>query len=218
MTPTTSACRFLQLMSEGPSRRPRPDARSRHGKPINLLNEFVTSSTRCRRRSRAAGRCNGVSDVILEVIQARKDNQDHFARSTELIEIMMRVLRESPTGDCEQDEDDDVKQCFLEVFEGLTEGQGKPSRSRQDPVGAGPGRAVAAYPDGRRKRRADGHPDRGLGAAADVHGLRPRDRVAGAAAARIRAQMNKEVISVEVVWNGSSSDASSPCLHLPAHR
>ena len=161
-----------------------------------------------------------VSDVILEVIQGPcKDNQDHFARSTELIEIMMRVLRESPTGDCEPDEDDDVKQCLLEVFEGLTEGQGKPSEVSDKILSVLDLDVLSLL-----IQTGDGSDEltdiqiEGLVLLQMFMDYDPEIASQVRLPRRIRAQMNKEVISVEVVWNGKLQRRFFPvpsiCQHI----
>ncbi len=216
--------RFLQLMSEGHFEKNQDLMRVQPGtgKPINLLNEFVDLlNSLSKKKSRAAtAAAMAVSDVILEVIQGPcKDNQDHFARSTELIEIMMRVLRESPMGDCEPDEDDDVKQCLLEVFEGLTEGQGKPSEVSDKILSVLDLDVLSLL-----IQTGDGSDEltdiqiEGLVLLQMFMDYDPEIASQVRLPRRIRAQMNKEVISVEVVWNGKLQRRFFPvpsiCQHI----
>merc|ERR1711988_421907 len=82
----------------------------------------------CSKRPSREASCAAAStaDLILEIIQGPcTKNQEKFAMNTELIEIMNRMLRSPPSGDMDPEEDDELKKCLLEIFEGLTEGQVK---------------------------------------------------------------------------------------------
>lgn len=124
--------RFLQLMCEGhyePNQdilREQPNARS----SVNLMDKFVeflevVSKKQCRASTKAAA---ALTDTILEVIQGPcRGNQEHFALSTQLIEILNRMMRSKPQRDCDPEEEDEVKLTLLNIFEALLEGQGRES-------------------------------------------------------------------------------------------
>ena len=124
--------RFLQLMCEGHHAdnqnimREQPNNRSN----INLLDDFVELLNTCSKKpSRSATKMSDqTANTILEVIQGPcLKTQEHLAMYTDLCEIINRILRAKPVGDCDEDEDEDVKKCTLEIFEALVEGQCLPS-------------------------------------------------------------------------------------------
>ena len=127
---TLIVMRFLQLMSEGHYEPNQDIMREQPGNhaQYNLLDDMVKLLSDCS-RSPSREACNAaqaVADSILEIIQGPCTlNQEKFALNTELIEIMNRMLRAQPTGDVDEEEDEGLKCCLLEIFEGLTEGQGK---------------------------------------------------------------------------------------------
>ncbi|KAK3280858.1 hypothetical protein CYMTET_11329 [Cymbomonas tetramitiformis] len=124
----TLLLRLLQLMSEGhflPNQdimREQPHNRTN----INLLEHmtaFVQLVSRFQCRVNSVGSTHMCS-LILEVIQGPcKANQVYFALETELIETLNRMLRATPTRDCEDDHEDSLKELVLSIFQGLLEGQ-----------------------------------------------------------------------------------------------
>eukprot|EP00605_Chrysophyceae_sp_TOSAG23-4_P000595 GSChrysophyteH1.ASY1.ANO1.672.1 assembled CDS len=116
--------RMLQLMSEGHYRpnqdimREQPNNRL----TVNLLDDFVQYLQILDDTSAAIA----VTATVLEVIQGPcEKNQDHFALNTELLETLNRRMRHHVVGDCEEDEENEVKKCAIEIFQGLLEGQGR---------------------------------------------------------------------------------------------
>jgi len=95
-----------------------------------LLDDFVSylnclSRLPCRTSSTAAIR---LSATILEVIQGPcSGNQTHFALETELVEALNRLNRAKLTADCVIEEEVQLKQTSIDIFQALTEGQGSNS-------------------------------------------------------------------------------------------
>jgi len=124
--------RFLQLMCEGHYLPNQDIMREQPNNPVsyNLLDDFVSylnclSRLPCRTSSTAAIR---LSATILEVIQGPcSGNQAHFALSTELIETLNRVNRTKQSVDCIEEEEIEMKQISIDIFQGLLEGQGSNS-------------------------------------------------------------------------------------------
>ena len=121
--------RFLQLMCEGhygPNQDIMREQPNNHDS-FNLLDDFVLyfhslDSIACRTSTAAA---LAVSATILEVIQGPCElNQDHFALNTELIETLNRKMRSRARGDCDEEEELELKKTCVDIFQGLLEGQG----------------------------------------------------------------------------------------------
>eukprot|EP00854_Cymbomonas_tetramitiformis_P005494 gene5494-6657_t len=122
--------RFLQLCSEGhflPNQeivREQPN----NATNVNLLNDMVEhiqvlSKFQCQLNTQAG---KAMTDLILEVIQGPCfENQSHFALRTELIETLNRMLRARVVRDCIEEEEDELKETVLSIFQGLLEGQGQ---------------------------------------------------------------------------------------------
>jgi len=99
-------------------------------KSFNLLDDFVNylaflSKNPCKESTEAGIK---VAGTILEVIQGPcVENQKHFAMNTELIEILNRMMRIKGGPEADEDSEDELKKTGLEIFEALLEGQSKGS-------------------------------------------------------------------------------------------
>jgi hypothetical protein len=95
---------------------------------INLLDDLVQylqalDPIKCRTSSAAEG---SVAALVLEVLQGPcVQNQEYFALSTELLENINKKLRQRTEGDCDEDEEKDLKKGYIEILQALLEGQGK---------------------------------------------------------------------------------------------
>eukprot|EP01040_Poterioochromonas_malhamensis_P001446 gene1446-1534_t len=124
--------RFLQLMCEGHYLPNQDIMREQSHNPVsyNLLDDFVNylnclSRIPCRTSTVAGIR---LAATILEVIQGPcEGNQVHFALNTELIETLNRLNRAKMINDCVEDEEIELKQISIDIFQGLLEGQGEKS-------------------------------------------------------------------------------------------
>ena len=122
--------RMLQLTCEGhykPNQDIMRDQPNNHT-TVNLLDDFVEylqilDEYKCRTSTAAA---NAVTATVLEVIQGPcEKNQDHFALNTELLETLNRRMRHRVIGDCDEDDENEVKKTAIDIFQGLLEGQGR---------------------------------------------------------------------------------------------
>ena len=120
--------RFMQLMCEGhfgPNQdilREQPTNET----SINLLDDYISylnllSRIPCQTSTDAGIR---VSATILEVIQGPcVKTQRHFALSTELIEILNRLMRAQMVHDCLEDAEVELKKTCVDIMQALLEGQ-----------------------------------------------------------------------------------------------
>jgi len=222
--------RFLQLMSEG-HYEPNQDVvrdQPNNLRSINLLDDFVGLLNICSQRpSRSASAtADAVTATILEVIQGPcVKNQEYFAINSELIEIMNRVLRAPVTGDCDAEEEDNVKKTVLEIFEGLTEGQGKNSVVFDrilsvidlDVIQVMVQALPAEIEEGGVPQMTEIQVE-GLVLLQMFMDYNPALANEIKLPRRIRNQMGKDVVSVEVVWNGKLQRRFFPappiCTHI----
>jgi len=124
--------RFLQLMCEGHYLPNQDIMREQPNNPVsyNLLDDFVSylnclSRLPCRTSTVASIR---IAATTLEVIQGPcSGNQAHLALSTELIETLNRINRTKKPNDCLEEEEIEMKQISIDIFQGLLEGQGNNS-------------------------------------------------------------------------------------------
>jgi len=124
--------RAIQLMSEGHFDDNQNICREQPNniRSFNLLDDFVNylgvvSKIPCNESTEAG---SAVADCILEVIQGPcVKNQQHLALNTELIEILNRMMRSKGGEDADEEAEESLKCCGLEIFEALLEGQGKGS-------------------------------------------------------------------------------------------
>jgi len=124
--------RAIQLMSEGHFEGNQDMTRDQpnNSKTYNLLDDFVDYLAFLSKNisPESTNAANMVAGTILEVIQGPcVGNQKHLAMNTELIEILNRMMRSKPGPDADEEEEDELKKCGLEIFEALLEGQGKGS-------------------------------------------------------------------------------------------
>jgi hypothetical protein len=124
--------RAIQLMSEGHFDENQGICREQPNnvRSFNLLDDFVNylsflSKNPSNESTEAAIK---VAGTILEVIQGPcVQNQKHFAMSTELIEILNRMMRIKGGEDADEEAEDELKKTGLEIFQALLEGQSKGS-------------------------------------------------------------------------------------------
>jgi predicted house-cleaning noncanonical NTP pyrophosphatase (MazG superfamily) len=124
--------RGIQLMSEGHFEGNQDMVRDQpnNSKSYNLLDDFVNYLAFLSKNSspESTNAASMVADTILEVIQGPcTGNQQHLAMNTELIEILNRMMRAKAFEGSDDDDEEDLKKCGLEIFEALLEGQGKGS-------------------------------------------------------------------------------------------
>lgn len=122
--------RCLQLMCEGHFM---PNQDLLRDQPnnlitVNLLEDLVQylqalDPIKCKTSSAAEG---AVCALVLEVLQGPcVGNQDYFALSTELLETINKKIRQRPVHDCDENEELELKKGYMEIMQGLLEGQGK---------------------------------------------------------------------------------------------
>ena len=125
--------RMLQLMSEGhyhPNQeivREQPNSPA----PVNILEDLVNylkalSQLPCRTSIVAALR---VANTILEVLQGPcKKNQEYLAMSTDLLEVINRIIRMIKSHDIDVEELVELKITVIDIIEGILEAQSLKSK------------------------------------------------------------------------------------------
>ena len=93
---------------------------------INLLDDMVSHLSAMGELPKSADRteaCMSFADTILEVIQGPcKGNQQHLAISTELVEVLNRMMRaREDEADCEAEDEQELKACVLDIYKALLE-------------------------------------------------------------------------------------------------
>jgi hypothetical protein len=120
--------RMLQLMSEGHYFDNQEIVREQPNSPapVNILEDLVQylkvlSQIPCRTSVVAALR---VANTILEVLQGPcKKNQEYLAMSTDLLEVINRIIRSVVTHDIDVDELVELKCTVIDIIEGVLEAQ-----------------------------------------------------------------------------------------------
>ena len=124
--------RFLQLLCEGHFHPNQEIFREQpfNSQTVNLLDIFVNyvnHLSRIQSRTSTEAACR-ITDTIVEVLQGPcKGNQTHFTINTDILESMNRILRARVVGDCDADEEIDLKKNIVDIYLGLLEGQGRKS-------------------------------------------------------------------------------------------
>ena len=130
LPPDMILVRCLQLMCEGHFQ---PNQDLLRDQPnnllsVNLLDDLVLylqalDPIKCKTSSAAEGH---VCALVLEVLQGPcPGNQDYFALSTELLETINKKIRQQVVHDCDENEELELKKGYMEIMQGLLEGQGK---------------------------------------------------------------------------------------------
>ena len=120
--------RMLQLMSEGHFHPNQEIVREQANSPapVNLLDDLVQylkalSQIPCQTSIVAALR---VADTILEVLQGPcAKNQEHLALSTDVLEIINRIIRATVDNDINVDDLVTLKATVIDIIEGILEAQ-----------------------------------------------------------------------------------------------
>ncbi|GMI18313.1 hypothetical protein TrLO_g8656, partial [Triparma laevis f. longispina] len=227
--------RAIQLMSEGHFEQNQDICRDQPNniRSINLLDDFVNylsflSKNPSNESTEAA---IAVAGTILEVIQGPcVQNQKHFAMSTELIEILNRMMRIKGGDDADEESEDELKKTGLEIFQALLEGQSKGSEiyerilsvihldvlqimacagAGEDTGGGGEEDEDEVEGDEDKSDEEEEEEDEGMGEVQTealvlmqmLCDYRPSLREEIVYPPEIEAIIGKDVVSVEVIWN-----------------
>lgn len=214
---------------------------------VNLLTDMVTHfQTICKIETRSAiCTAQALADLILEVIQGPcVGNQEYFANETELLEIMNTMMRTDPDEDADEEaveELEEFKTTMLKIFKALLEGQGNGKVSMiyervlsvvhievlqlllsPPPIDPDDDN-ISAEEQIEMQEKAKAEPLKGVQVESLVlmqmlTGYNPKLTDELRLTDNVKAKMGTEVISVEVVWNGTLQQrffhVPEMCSHL----